>query len=154
MFSFFSLCREAACHPGKRKEIIPFLSAFLAGELYVISFIVNNAFSFSYTLKFVLKQFRKLVEVECYFNLKSLGLQLQSHLFFSFSFLYFCIFPPIIIILFYSLILNFMHWFPSRYSFPVLLWWGERWLIDSHIGSVFKVPLRVSILISKLPPVS
>lgn len=47
--------------PRKEKEILPFLSAFLAGELsWVISFIVNNAFLFSYRLTV---HFRKLVEV-------------------------------------------------------------------------------------------
>lgn len=72
MFYFSAPRGEAACHP--RKGIIPFLSAVLAAELSCVdSFIVNNAFSFSYMLKFVLKHFRKLVEVESYFNFESLG---------------------------------------------------------------------------------
>lgn len=47
---------------------------------YAISFIVNNAFSSSAILKSVLNNFRKLVRVESYFNLESLGLQIQTSL--------------------------------------------------------------------------
>lgn len=148
--SFLCAAKLCVTQENERKSFLFSLHPWR--ESSVISYVVNNAFSFSCTLKFVLKQFRKLVEVESYSNLKSLGLPLQSHLFFhSLS----CIlFPIIIVILFYSLILNFMHWFPPRNSFPVVLWWGESGLIDSHIGCVFKVPFRVSILISELLPVS
>lgn len=118
MFYFSALRGEAACHP--RKGIIPFLSAVLAAELScVVSFIVNNAFSFSYMLKFVLKHFRKLVEVESYFNFQSLGppMSVPPVFFPPFSFLFF----------FFSFSLLFFSflwgWISKR---CIGFWWGEK----------------------------
>lgn len=94
------LCAGKLCvtQENERKSFLFSLHSWL--ESSVISYVVNNAFSFSCTLKFVLKQFRKLVEVESYSNLKSLGLQLLSHLFFhSLS----CIFSPLLSLFYFIL---------------------------------------------------
>lgn len=119
MFYFSALRGKATCHP--RKGIIPFLSAVLAAELScVVSFIVNNAFSFSYTLKFVLKHFRKLVEAESYFNFKSLGPSTSvppvfSPILFPVSFSLFHYYFSVL-----SLRLDFkkVHWFLALHNCP------------------------------------
>lgn len=111
------LCAGKLCvtQENERKSFLFSLHSWL--ESSVISYVVNNAFSFSCTLKFVLKQFRKLVEVESYSNLKSLGLQLQSHLFFhSLS----CIFFPLLLLLFYFILWSWISCidFRLRIHFP------------------------------------
>lgn len=129
MFYFSALRGEAACHP--RKGIIPFLSAVLAAELScVVSFIVNNAFSFSYMLKFVLKHFRKLVEV-----------LFQFWISWPSNFSPNCFFPPLSFLIFFFFItifqfflwgwiskrcIGFWHCTTALQSFTLLLWWGEK----------------------------
>lgn len=120
MFYFSALRGEAACHP--RKGIIPFLSAVLAAELScVVSFIVNNAFSFSYMLKFVLKHFRKLVEV-----------LFQFWISWPSNFSPNCFFPPLSFLIFFlfhyyfsvpSLRLDFkkVHWFLALHNCPAII---------------------------------
>lgn len=160
MFYFAPLRGEAACHP--RKGIIPFLSAVLAAELScVVSFIVNNAFSFSYMLKFVLKHFRKLVEVESYFNFESLGPPTSvppvffplslSCFFFSFSLLFFSSFFEAGFQK--GALVSGTAQLPCNHSL-FRCDEGKRWPIDSRIGSAFKFPFEVSVFISEWPPVS
>lgn len=158
MFYFSALRGEAACHP--RKGIIPFLSAVLAAELsYVVSFIVNNAFSFSYMLKFVLKHFRKLVEV-----------LFQFWISWPSNFSPNCFFSPIVFPDFFSFsLLFFSSFFEAGFQKGALVSGtaqlpcnhslfrcdeGKRWPIDSLIGSAFKFPFEVSINIIEWPTVS
>lgn len=131
MFYFSALRGEAACHP--RKGIIPFLSAVLAAELScVVSFIVNNAFSFSYMLKFVLKHFRKLVGVESYFNFESLGPPTSvPPVFFPHSLSWFFFFFITIFQFFLwgwisKRCIGFWHCTTALQSFTLPLWWGEK----------------------------
>lgn len=130
MFYFSALGGEAACHP--RKGIIPFLSAVLAAKLScVVSFIVNNAFSFSY-MKFVLKHFRKLVEVESYFNFKSLGTPTSVPSVFSpfrFPVFFFFFIIPFQFFLWGWIskrCIGSWHCTTALQSFALLPWWGEK----------------------------